>query len=332
MICRRYFGKLSSQLQGQLPPERVNPGPIFEKVGLDYAGPFNIKYGFIRKPIIVKAYICLFVSLSNKAVHLEVVSDLTTNTFIATLRRFISRRGLPSLIWSDHGTNFIGANREIKDLYSFLQDKENESTIANFCSSKGIEWSFIPERAPHFGGLWESAVKGMKTHLRKVASDVKLTYEELQTIVCQVEARMNSRPLTPLNPTNEDVTDVFLIGQSLIALPDRFSVTQPLTLLHRWQLCQNIVNHFWRKWSREYLTVLNRYTKNHSRSTNISVGDIVVLRDEMLFPTRWPLARVIQVHPGKDNIIRVATIKTAKGIYKRPITKLVIILPMESKN
>ncbi len=241
VICRRYLGKLSSQLQGQLPPERINPGPVFEKVGLDYAGPFFIEYGHVRKPTIVKAYICLFVSLSIKAVHLEVVSDLTTYAFIASLRRFISRRGF---IWSDHGTNFVGANREIKDLYLFLQNKGNESLIADFCSLRGIEWSFIPERAPHFGGLWESAMKGMKTHLRKVTSEVKLTFEELQTIVCQVEACMNSRPLAPLNPTNDEVNEVltpahFLIGRSLIAIPDRYSVAQPLTLLRRWELCQN---------------------------------------------------------------------------------------------
>ena len=210
---------MSCQLQGQLSPERINPGPAFEKVGLDYAGPFNIKYKSVRKPTIIKAYICSFLSLSVKAVHLEVVSDLTTDAFIATLRHFISRRGLPTLIWSDHGANFVGANREIIDLYLFLQDKENKSIIADFSSSRGIEWSFIPERAPHFWGLWESAVKGMKTHLRKVTSEVKLTFEELQTIVCQIEACMNSRPLAPLNPTNNEVTEVlkpvhFIIGQS----------------------------------------------------------------------------------------------------------------------
>ena len=97
-------------MMGQLPIERVTPGSVFKKVGVDYAGPLKIKYGMVRKPVIVKAYVCVFVSLSVKAVHLEAVSDLTSEAFLATLRRFIAHRGYPSLIWSDNGTNFVGAN------------------------------------------------------------------------------------------------------------------------------------------------------------------------------------------------------------------------------
>ena len=135
-ICKRYSGKSLFQLQGQLPSERVVPGSVFEKVGLDYAGPFAIKYGHTRKSTIVKAYIAVFVSLSVKAVHLELVSDLTTQAFIATLRRFAGRRGDPTLIWSDHGTNFVGANRELKDLFQFMKDRQIEKEITEFCSSK----------------------------------------------------------------------------------------------------------------------------------------------------------------------------------------------------
>ena len=94
---------------GQLPTERLTPGLVFDHVGVDDAGPVYIKYGFVRKPTVVKAYICVFVSLSVKAVLLELVSNLTTEVFIATLRCFIARRGRPSTIWSDHGTNFVGA-------------------------------------------------------------------------------------------------------------------------------------------------------------------------------------------------------------------------------
>ena len=305
-VCRRYSGKVSCQQQGQLPPERVIPDSVFEKVGVDFAGPFSIKYGHVRKPTIVKAYVCLFVSLNVKAVHLEIVSDLTTEAFIAALCRFTSRRGLPSLIWSDHGTNFVGANRDLKDIYRFLRDEKNQSTISEFCSLKTIEWKFIPERSPHFGGLWESAVKSMKAHLRRVTAQVKLTYEELDTIVCQIEACLNSRPLIPFNHSNDDVPEVlmpahFLIGRSMTALPDRSSAEQPATLLRLWQLCQNVVHHFWKKWLTEYLTSLSKYSKWPNRVRNIAVGDVVVLCDETLFPTSWPLARIVQVHPGNDD-------------------------------
>ena len=129
---------------GQLPIECVTPGPVFHKVGVDYAGPVLVKYGHVLKPTVVKAYICVFVSLTVKAVHLELVSDITTDAFIACLRRFISRRGIPSMIWSDHGTNFVGAVREIKDLYQFLCDSSTQDSIVNFLTIKNVTWKFIP--------------------------------------------------------------------------------------------------------------------------------------------------------------------------------------------
>ena len=109
------------------------------------------------------------VSLS---VHLEPVSDLTTDAFIAALRRFTARRGKPSLILSDHGTNFVGAARELKEIHEFFQGQKNQGDISEFCAAQEIEWKFIPERSPNFGGLWEAAVKSMKFHFRRIVADV----------------------------------------------------------------------------------------------------------------------------------------------------------------
>ena len=169
---------------GQLPIERITPDSVFNKVGVDYAGPVYIKHGHVRKPVVVKAYICVFVSLSVKAVHLELTSDLTTEAFIASLRRFISRRGKPSLIWSDNGSNFVGASRELKEFMEFLRNQKTQMTISKFCSVENIQWKFIPEHAPHFGGLWEAAVKSVKTHLRHVVSHHKFTFEEFSVQAC----------------------------------------------------------------------------------------------------------------------------------------------------
>ena len=119
----------------------------------------------------------------------------------------------------------------------------------------------------------------------------------------------------------------FIAGKSLTALPDRSAMERPLTELKQWQLCQNVVNHFWKRWSVEYIMSLTKYTKWTDQKDNISIGDIVILRDKVLFPTYWPLARVINVHPGKDNLIQVVTLKTSKGIYKRPVTKIVVLVP-----
>ena len=118
---------------GNLPMERITPDHPFNKVGVDYAGPFFVKHGYVT---VVKAYACVFVSLSIKAVHLELVSDLTSDAFISCLRRFIARRGKPSLIMSDKGSNFVGANRWLKELDQFLQLRKTQKEISEFCSNR----------------------------------------------------------------------------------------------------------------------------------------------------------------------------------------------------
>ena len=136
-------------MMGQLPIERVTPDLVFEDVGVDYARPVVIKHGYLRKPTLVKAYICIFVSLTVNAAHIELVSDLSTDAFLSTLIRFIAHQGKPKIIWSNHGTNFVGANNELKMFAEFLESQKTQKTISQF----------IPERSPHFGGLWESHQK-----------------------------------------------------------------------------------------------------------------------------------------------------------------------------
>lgn len=331
IICRRDSAKPRPQLLGQLPADRITPGLVFDRVGVDYAGPILIKYGHVRKPVLVKAYVCVFVSLSVKAVHLEVVSDLSTDAFIAALRRFVARRGKPTHIWSDHGSNFVGADRELREMYQFMKQEITKSAVSEFCSTQGITWSFIPEHAPNFGGLWEAAVKSMKKHMRRVISNIKLTFEEMSTILAQIEACMNSRPLTQL-PSGDDALEPltpghFLVGKALESLPDSSRSFQSLSLLRRWNLCQSLIRHFWARWSKEYLIRLRMLTKWKLPSRNIVVGDVVVLQEDGLVPSKWQLARVVKVYPGCDGIVCVASIKTCNGIYKRPITKLALLLP-----
>ena len=328
VVCRRRSLRPRPPLMGQLPVERISPDLVFNRVGVDYAGPFYVKYGYVRKPTLVKSYVCVFVSLSIKAVHLELVSDLSTEAFIACLRRFIARRGKPSLIWSDHGSNFVGACREIKEL---LQKSDH---VSDFCAMQGIKWEFIPERAPHFGGLWEATVKSFKRHFSRVVGEVKLTFEEATTVLAQIEACLNSRPLTPLPSAEDKGIEVltpghFLIGRPIEALPDPSETSQSFTLLKRWHLCQALVRHFWRRWTTEYLTTLQRLSKWQKHSQlNISVGDVVVVREDETIPGRWPIARVTKTYPGKDGIVRVITIETGEGkTYTRPVVKVAPLLP-----
>ena len=334
ITCRRTSARPQPQMLGQLPIERITPGAVFDQTGVDYAGPVYIKYGYVRKPTVIKAYVCVFVSLSVKAVHLELISDLTSEAFIATLRRFISRRGKPSLIWSDNGTNFVGASRELQELADFLERQKVQQEISQFCSNQYIKWKFIPEHAPHFGGLWEAAVKSMKTHLRRVVSTHKLTFEEFTTVLTQIESCLNSRPLVPLQCDEDGIEALtpghFLIGKPPEAFPDPAFSYRTLSLLRRWHLCQALVRHFWQRWSTEYISSLRRYTKWHHPTRNVQVGDIVILQEDNMVPTKWPLAKVIQTHAGKDGLVRVVIIKTATGTYKRPVTKITLLLPSDS--
>ena len=178
-ICRKAAPKTLPQLLGELPAERTCTSPAFTSTGLDFAGPFTIKKGHTRKPVYLKAYLCLFICLSTKAIHLEVISDLTTASFLAGLNRFISRRGYPTIIHSDNGSNFIGAKNKLQEIYNFLQSEDTDSSVHQHLLKHRITWDNIPERAPHFGGLWESAVKTMKFHLKRVVGTQILTYEEL---------------------------------------------------------------------------------------------------------------------------------------------------------
>ena len=148
--------------------------------------------------------------------------------------------------------------------------------------------------------------------------------------MAQIEACLNSRPLTPLLKDSEGLEVLtpghFLIGKPLTALPDPIESCQPITILRRWNLCQRLTNHFWNRWSQEYLTTLNRLSKWKNPTQNVQVDDIVCLRDEPTIPTKWPLARITEVHPGRNGYVRVVTVRTPKGSYKRPIIKLVPIL------
>ena len=160
--------KTKPQMLGELPEDRVTQHPAFSTIGVDYAGPFLLKKGHTRKPVIIKSYLAVFVCFSTKAIHLEVVSDLTTEAFLACLRRFISRRGCPSTIQSDNGSNFKGTKNDLQELYRFLKKTATDSSVAHYLSSQLIQWTMIPEKSPHFGGLWEAAVKSAKFHLKRI--------------------------------------------------------------------------------------------------------------------------------------------------------------------
>ncbi|XP_055542998.1 uncharacterized protein LOC129728575 [Wyeomyia smithii] len=267
------------QLMGNLPESRVVPSPPFAVTGVDYAGPFWTKQES-RRPAIVKSYVAVYVYMTTKAVHLEAVSDLSTDAFLASLRRLIARRGM---IRELHSDNFRGANHELRALYQQFHNQQFVELIQSFCSSRKIEWHFIPPDAPEFGGLWEAAVKSCKTHLKRIVGNVKLTSEELATVLTQIEAVMNSTPLFTISNDPADPLVItpahYLIGRSLTAPAEPSLEDVKDSRLGRWQHLQLLREQFWRAWSRDYLNTVQPRKKYLREMPNIRVGMIVLLHD-----------------------------------------------------
>ncbi|XP_023309862.1 uncharacterized protein LOC111691384 [Anoplophora glabripennis] len=325
--CFRVKPTQTAPIMGVLPSSRVQQKPAFHTVGVDYAGPIMIKdkKGRGCKPI--KSYICLFICFTTRAIHFELVSDLTTESFIGAFRIFVSRRGKPHEVYSDNGTNFVGAAFE---LAKFLLI-QNESLTESF-ALEGIKWKFIPAHSPHFGGYWEAGVKSTKYHLRRVLSNSLLTFEEMYTTLTQIEAVLNSRPLTPISsdPNDYDVLTPahFLIGQRITALPDPNLKEIPENRLSKFQRAQQLQQHFWTRWSKEYVSELQQRVKWNQQSTPLRKGAMVVIKEDHLPPLFWRLGRITQLFPGPDNVSRVALIKTKNGEVKRCFSKI-CVLPVD---
>lgn len=322
--CTRFRKANAQQLMGQLPPSRVNPSRAFLNTGVDYAGPFSLKPWKGRTTRTYKAWVALFVCLATSAIHLELVTDYSSDGFIAAYKRFVGRRGICATLTSDCGTNFKGADQELQKLFSATTQEFQQ--LASLIANDGTKWIFNPPSAPHFGGKWEAGVKSFKYHFRRVAGSSLLTYEEMNTILIQIEAILNSRPLSPLTNDPDDLDVLtpahFLLGQSLTVIPEPNLEHLQVSRLSRWQHLSQMIQSFWTRWSKEYLQRHHSIYKWNQSADQLSEGTLVFVIDERYPPAKWALGRIMQLHPGKDNLARVATVKTSTNIFKRPIAKL----------
>ncbi|XP_076660965.1 uncharacterized protein LOC143364560 [Halictus rubicundus] len=333
--CLRAQPPTVNYIMGNLPSARVTEARPFTNTGVDYCGPFYIKERRHRNRNRIKVYVAVFVCLAVKAIHLELVSDLTTEAFIAALRRFIARRGFCVSLHSDNGTNFVGAQNKLKELRELLKSDDHNQKVQTFLADKSIEWNFIPPRAPHFGGLWEAAVKSFKYHLTRVAGTDLFTFEDLNTLIIEIESILNSRPLTPISTDPNDLLAItpghFLIGDSLTSLRERDFTDTPTNRLSSWQHIQQIKQHFWNRWHREYLNELTRRSKWTKGSHAIKEGTIVLLKEDNVPPMQWVLGRVVKVYPGSDGIVRTVSVKTATSVLDRSVKRLAP-LPHQSED
>ncbi|XP_043062727.1 uncharacterized protein LOC122319467 [Drosophila yakuba] len=194
----------SNQIMGELPIPRVQASRCFQHTGLDYAGPIAIKESKGRTPRIGKAWFSIFVCLTTKALHIEVVSELTTQAFIEAFQRFIARRAKPTDLYSDNGTTFHGGKQTLDDMRRLAIQQAKDEELAGFFANEGISWHFIPPSAPHFGGMWEAGVCSIKLHMKRILGSKALKFEELSTVLTQTEAILNSHPLCPTGDNSLD--------------------------------------------------------------------------------------------------------------------------------
>ncbi|XP_011881439.1 PREDICTED: uncharacterized protein LOC105569499 [Vollenhovia emeryi] len=229
-------------------------------------------------------------------------------------------------MFSDNGTTFVGADRELSSAYrSALRDPEFLNRIA----SDNVNWQFIPPSAPHFGGLWEAGVKSVKHHLNRVLGSHTLSFEEMTTLLCQIEACLNSRPIAPLSDSYDDYQFLtpghFLIGSSITVAPEPSVLNLQTNRLSRWQMVRQISERFWRLWSDDYVNTLQQRDKWRKPMPGVSVGRLVFLRNPLLPPCKWELGRITRLHPGPDGLTRVVTVKTAASEFVRPIGKICVL-------
>ncbi|XP_039307938.1 uncharacterized protein LOC120358281 [Solenopsis invicta] len=210
----------------------------------------------------------------------------------------------------------------------------HKEIIERYCSKNAIQWHFIPSYSPHMGGIWKAGIKSVKTHLRKILGEALLTFEEMYTILTQTEAVLNSRPLTPVSANPDDLRALtpghFLIGAPLNAIPQCSLLEQSVNQLTQFQYLTKLVQFFWFGWSTEYLSNLQQRMKWNREDTvsPVRIGSMVILCEDHVPSMQWPLGRIIECHPERDNKCRVISIRTAKGIVTRAISKI-CILPID---
>uniref|UniRef100_A0A1B0CRK0 Integrase catalytic domain-containing protein n=1 Tax=Lutzomyia longipalpis TaxID=7200 RepID=A0A1B0CRK0_LUTLO len=302
-----------------LPPERVNDCVFpFVKCGMDFFGPLEVKVG--RR--IEKRWGVIFTCMATRAVHLEIVHSMTTNSAIMAIRRMENIWGPITDIFCDNGTNLRGADNEFRRLFESLDKDE----IQDYLSEKRVQFHFSPPATPHMGGVWERLIRSVKTVLKEVMKSQHPSDEELRTYFTEVQCILNNRPLTYVATEPEDDTaltpNLILLRRSGDNRPIGEFDDGDLISRKTWRKVQRMADQFWQRWMREYLPELARRTKWYHPVKPIAVGDVVVICDGQLPRNKWPMGRVVEVFVGKDGKIRSAAVQTKEGVYDRPVVKL----------
>ncbi|XP_058816162.1 uncharacterized protein LOC131679450 [Topomyia yanbarensis] len=334
ITCYRCNPRCSNQQMAPLPSVRATPARAFAYSGMDYCGPFLVR-PLVGRGASVKIYVALFVCLVVKAVHLEVVADLTSVACINAVKRFVARRGQVFELHCDNATAFVGADRELKAARQAFREQFRSKQWDEYCTTSGITFRFIPARSPHFGGLWEAGIKSFKYHFRRIMGCKAFNMDQLLTVVAQIESVLNSRPLAPLSDSPDDTSALtpghFLIGEPLFSIPEPDLCDLDTKRLSRLQDMKRSAQDLWRRWSRDYLSQLQQRSKWKKETADVEVGQLVLMKQDNTPSLQWPLGRITETIVGPDGHVRVVVVKTAAGTYKRAVTEIAV-LPIDEEN
>ena len=317
-----------------LPTERVVPSAPFTHVGVDVFGPWTVVSRKTRGGVAnSKRWAVVFTCLAIRAVHIEIIEEMSSSSFINALKRFTSLRGPVSEFRSDRGTNFVGAAKELNLETLFVEDKE----VSSFLQTNSIAWKFNPPAASHMGGVWERMIGVIRRILDSMLLDMRrkpLTHEVLCTLMAEVCAIVNSRPIVPVS---HDPESAFLLTPSVL-LTQKVGNSQissgelNLKDMYRsqWKHVQTLSQAFWKHWQEEYLQTLQSRRKWMSEERNVEKGDLVLVRDKQCGRIEWPIGVVTDTFPSQaDSLVRSVEIKVAKdgraATYIRPITELILL-------
>ena len=326
LLCRRLEGgPYKMPVMPPLPKTRVTEATPFSRTGLDYLGPLYIKTRDDSK----KVWICLFTSLVTRAIHLELLQDMSTEEFLLGFRRFTAQRGCPTEIISDNALQFKTASKALDLIWAnVIKCEEVQTHVAN----KGIKWIFIVELAPWMGGFYERLVGLVKRAFRKSINRKLLTYIQIETILKEVEATVNARPLVYVSDD---------INSSITLTPAHFLTLNPNTgipeleyskndadynqyestaekLLNVWKKGQKLLNTFWRTWRDEYLLSLRERTESKIKSGrvqsqfSINIGDKVTIKEDVPRGC-WKLGKVTHLVSSFDGHVRSAKVLLSSG-------------------
>ncbi len=360
LFCRKSRARRCKQVMADLPPERATPAAPFEFTTVDLFGPYIVKDD-IKKRVSMKVWGVVFSCMASRAIHADLVNTMSTESFLMAYQRFTAIRGHPRKIWSDPGTNFIGAKPVLRELYQFL-DAQNRTSIEEMSAQKGTkwEWTIHPADSPHRNGAAEAAVRILKKALQSLGNNTGLSYSELQTTLQLAANLANECPIDARVQSHEESVQYVSPNTLLLGRASPSGEIRTFDFVNypykRLREMQNQVNKFWRSWSQLAGPNLFLRSKWHTSCRNVAVGDIVWLCDQNAVRGQFKLGRVVSVNPDAKGIVRDVNVKVVQSsclpvtkpalnrpsakvlkeamqttVLHRDVRRLVVLLPVEDQ-